>query len=538
MEGETMYKIMLADDEGIVIDSLRFIIEKEFGGQCIIESAQTGRSVIELAESFRPDIAFMDIQMPGINGIEVIKEIKKSSMNTIFVIISAYDKFDYAKDAINLGVLEYLYKPVPRDKIIQVINRSIAIIDREKERRSQELIIREKLETVVPIIENGLINNMLFKEYFLDDIRNYKSLLGIKENYGYIIALVCGEKQEGNHMTNAVGTGVRVQNNYSMVRELIKNSYPCIVGAVMANKIPVFVPKDELKMEYEERIGLIEKSRILVRALKKRADISFRIGIGSVCGLNQVMKSYNEALRALIHTTGTVAHVDDIAVSCDYEENYPLEYENLIFKNTEVGAVNEAVISANHFFDWMAANYPDHIMDIKLKVLEFVLWCEHIVYESGGTTYHFLSRQDYLPSLLEINDLEEIRTWFVDKISEACGNMVNKKKDRLTSLIKKARMYIISNYNRSISLDDVSREIDVSSYYFSKIFKEEMGVNFIDYLTSIRIDKAKELLLHSQLSMKEICGKIGYFDPNYFSRTFKKNMGITPTEYKEGKRKK
>lgn len=89
---------MLADDEGIVIDSLRFIIEKEFGQNCLIKAAKTGRSVIELAENFRPDIAIMDIQMPGINGIEAMREIKKTNHNTLFIVISAYDKFDYAKE--------------------------------------------------------------------------------------------------------------------------------------------------------------------------------------------------------------------------------------------------------------------------------------------------------------------------------------------------------------------------------------------------------------------------------------------------------
>ena len=112
-----MYKIMLADDEGIVIDSLTFIIRQNFGENCEIASAKTGRSVIELAESFRPDIAFMDIQMPGINGIEAMKEIKKNNSNTIFIVMSAYDKFDYAKEAINLGVLDYLNKPVNQKKI-------------------------------------------------------------------------------------------------------------------------------------------------------------------------------------------------------------------------------------------------------------------------------------------------------------------------------------------------------------------------------------------------------------------------------------
>jgi two-component system response regulator YesN len=169
-------------------------------------------------------------------------------------------------------------------------------------------------------------------------------------------------------------------------------------------------------------------------------------------------------------------------------------------------------------------------------VLEFVLWSEHIVYESGGMTYEFLSRQDYLPTLLKINDMEGIRNWFIEKIKLSCLKMASKKKERSTSVIEKAKAYIISNFNKQISLDDVSREVNISPYYFSKIFKEETGENFIDYLTNIRIDKAKELLANSDLSMKEICGKVGYSDPNYFSRSFKKNVGVTPTDFKEGKK--
>lgn len=98
-----MYKIMIADDEGIVIDALKFIIEKSFGETCQVRSAKTGRSVIELAESFRPDIALMDIQMPGINGIEAMKEIRKTNKDIIFIVITAYDKFDYAREAVGLG---------------------------------------------------------------------------------------------------------------------------------------------------------------------------------------------------------------------------------------------------------------------------------------------------------------------------------------------------------------------------------------------------------------------------------------------------
>ena len=91
----------------------------------------------------------------------------------------------------------------------------------------------------------------------------------------------------------------------------------------------------------------------------------------------------------------------------------------------------------------------------------------------------------------------------------------------------------MAHYKNDISLDDVSREIDISPYYFSKVFKEATGENFIDYLTGLRIDKAKDLLENTGMSMKEICGEVGYSNPNYFSRIFKKIVGVSPTEYKD-----
>ena len=276
-----MYRIMLADDEGIVIDSLKFIIEKHFDKDCIIESAKTGRSVIELAERFRPDIAFMDIQMPGINGIDAMREIGKVSPSTIFIVMSAYDKFDYAKEAINLGVLEYLNKPVEQTKIVEVLKRAMKMIDDEREKRSEDLLIREKMETVVPIIENGLIYSVLFQEHFEEDIENFKHLLGLEEDYGYMAVLVCGESQEGNYMTNAVGSGIRAQNEYHEVREIIREFFACITSSVMANKIAIFIPcKEDRTLDYNERIEVIEKAREMSRKLKKRLEIQFRVGIG------------------------------------------------------------------------------------------------------------------------------------------------------------------------------------------------------------------------------------------------------------------
>ena len=531
-----MYKIMLADDEGIVIDSLKFIIEKEFGDICTVEYAKTGRSVIELAESFRPDIAIMDIQMPGINGIDAMKEIRQTNTNTVFIVMSAYDKFDYAKEAIKLGVLEYITKPMEKTKIVAALQKAMEMIDREKEKRSNELLVKEKLETVVPIIESGLIYNILLQEHFVEDIENYKSILGINQKYAYMIAVVCGDEQDGNHMTNAVGSGVKMQKHYQEVRESLKECFHGIVGTVLANKLAVLVPYERDTMDYNERIELIEKARELTRRMRKRIDISFRIGIGGAKEFHDMSESYSEALNALVATTGSVAHVDDLPIRCEYAGDYPIKLEKKLFAEIEDGEMNNAVASARSFFEWMEESHSN-IMDIRLKILEFALWAEHIAYEKGGMTYQLNSRADYLPQIMEMSDLTQLRKWFVDKVMQACQNILSKRTEKSNSIIGLAKDYIRSNYNRDISLDDVSRAVNISPYYFSKIFKENTGENFIEYLTNIRIDKAKELLGTTEYSMKEICSMVGYSDPNYFSRSFKKNVGVTPTEYKEGRGK-
>lgn len=529
-----MYKIMLADDEGIVIDSLRFIIEKEFSGECTIESAKTGRSVIELAEWYRPDIAIMDIQMPGINGIDAMKEIKRTNSNIVFIVMSAYDKFDYAKEAISLGVLEYITKPMERKRLVEVLQKAMGKIDEEKEKRKTDLLIKEKLETVVPVIESGLISNILLQEHFDEDIENYKTLLGVTQKYAYMIAVVCGDEQDGNHMTNAVGSSVRMSQHYRQVRTILKEYFNCFIGTVMANKLAVLVPYEKESMDYNERIELIERAREAVRYLRKKTDISFRIGFGGAGEFCTMADSYADALRALVETTGSVAHADDLPIRCEYAGDYPIKLEKRLFAEVENGEANNAMASARSFFDWMMES-GSGIMDIRLKILEFVLWAEHIAYENGGMTYRLNTRSDYLPQVMAMSDPVQMKQWFCDKVLEACRNILNKRSEKSSSVIGETQRYIRENYSRDISLDDVSREANISPYYFSKLFKDSTGQNFIEYLTNIRIEKAKELLLTTESSMKEICLMVGYSDPNYFSRTFKKNVGVTPTEYKENR---
>ncbi len=527
-----MYKIMLADDEGIVIYSLKFIIQKEFGDECRIEYAKTGRNVIELAETYRPDIAIMDIQMPGINGIDAMREIRKTNDSVIFIVMSAFDKFDYAQEAIKLGAIEYITKPMEKNKMISAIRKAMEIVSEEKNRRSNDLMIKEKLETVVPVLENGFIYNILFREYFDEDIENYKTILDISSDYAYMAVLMAGDSKEGNHLTNAVGSSVRLQQNYKEIREYLKLYFNGIVGSVMGNKIAVLVPYGKCEMDYSGREEIISKARELVHKLSQKTDIAFRVGIGSVNRIENMDNSYREAVNALVGTTGSIAHADDLPMGCAYAEDYPIDLEKKLFDEVEKGRIDASVSAANDFFEWVRTR---DIMDARLKVLEFALRAETIAYSVAGMTYNINDRHDYLPTVMGISDMDTLWDWFRERIVFSSSSISNRNEERSNDVIEAAKDYIGANFTKNITLEDVSIEVNISSYYLSRIFKESTGENFIDYLTKLRIEKAKGLLSTTQYSMKEICAMCGYSDPNYFSKSFKKNVGVTPTEYREGK---
>jgi len=529
-----MYKIMIADDEGIVIESLTHIIKQNFGDSCIIKSAKTGRSVIELAEEFRPNIAFMDIKMPGINGIDAMKEIRKINDSVLFIVMSAYDKFIYAKEAIALGVIDYLTKPTNKDKIVETLEKAMAIIDDKREKRNHDLMTKEKLMTVIPVIESGMIYTILFQEDYSSQTENFKELLGIDEDYGYMLVIQYGEMNEAGDMTNSVGVSVKAHSFYTKLCEIIKEFFDAVIGPVMVNQVIAFIPCSPDDTSYDERIKIIEKARNLRRKLKKQISLDFRIGLGSVKALDELTISYKEATVAMRQKSGMVAHIKDIPSFLKCQQAHPMEMEKSLINFIKKGDFARVISEANIYFDWLAQNNQGEVMNLQTKVFEMIAHIEDEAQCLGIQSGSFRYRGDYLKEIISYTEHEKLKTWFLEKVSEICRNMIRSTEEQSNSIIIKAKSYIDQYYYKGISLDDVSREVDISPYYFSKLFKEETGENFIYYLTNIRIQKAKKLLTNQALSIKEIGIKVGYSDPNYFSRIFKKSVGQTPTEYKEG----
>ena len=525
-----MYKILLADDEGIELDALTFILEKTFPGQCVVETAKTGYDAVQLAERFRPDIAVMDIRMPGINGMEAIQAIQATSPGILFIVLTAYDKFEYAKEAIRLSVFEFLTKPVNRMVFADVVRRAMNKVDAERKARTAVLKTRERMENMLPVLESSFVYMLLMQS---DDQAAYQRLfdmLGIESSFATVMVLELTKMLGGD----ILDLDIKASEVYASIRGLIKESFVCVVGPAMANRVIVVRPADEPENEYYERLLLIEQGRALAHRVEDKTGVECKLGIGSTVPMNRLCESYSQAVKSVKHCKGIVSHFNDLPIVSDYETGYPVEREKHLEEMILKGDAQAAAADAELFFQWMVEQYPKHDMAIRLKVLEFVMRAEYSVFhEGGGIKYHFLDRDDYLQTVLAAENYEELKGWFSRKIAENARNVYTKADEKANRVIAKARAFIDRNFNRDLTLEEVSREVHVSPYYFSKLFKEQTGDNFINYLTLRRIEAAKQLLADGRLNIKSICGEIGYNDPNYFSRLFKRFEGVTPTEYRD-----
>ncbi|MBR0598215.1 response regulator [Sinanaerobacter chloroacetimidivorans] len=528
-----MIKVMIADDEKVAIDSLKFIIEKNFTDVEIISTARSGREAIEKVEENVPDVLFMDIRMPGINGIEAIREIRSRHKQVVIIVLTAFDQFEFAKEAVNLGVMEYLLKPVNRAKVVEVVNKAINIIRIEKEKWKVELEMKEKLEYMTPILENGFIYSILLFDDNSKELLNYKRLFDIKEDGGTIFTVEIVDEESGGYLDTKIGYSVKSQQFYPYFTDMVKSMCNCIVGPVMLNRVVVFVPTDAEKDEFAGRLEAVSLAETLLQRLTGKLNCGLKIGIGKgYKRFDMLSASYEESLKALRYLQGTgVMHFMDISARNAKGPEYPEYKEKYLLQKVSAGDAAESINAYHCIFDWLAGEYGTQPMKIKNKLLEILFLINHLSWEYEPDEE--LLRIDFLEEMLPINDLGELRLWCRKRIENIITQINSYRDYKVGRLTKRAKEYIKTNYSKSITLEDVAREINVSPQYLSKLFKEETGENFIDYLTAIRIRIAKNLLESDELSVKEICYSVGYSDPNYFSRIFKRIVGATPTEYKE-----
>lgn len=521
-----MYSVLIVDDERPVIDSITYMLQKNRPELQIAGTAASGREAIQKAEESKPDIILIDVKMPGIDGLEALREIKRRMPYVMPILTTAYERFDIAQTAFELGVQDYLLKPFSQDKLIAAVDAAVQTLNRNSSGQGESLRHIELLHSL-----QGTIEQLFFKsiklassvEEFIPFLQTTLSLHSVRGCIGLLKwDAGDGEAGSGPNRGDNVTRGNKVSRGEAPVdspegriqlgRELLsklKYKFPCL-GSVTADEILFFFPE---RSGSNSVPGEAHLAKILQGENDGRDVPRWTFVTGECVEFVRLSDSYRKVRRHLFRQN---------------EDSSGADREMELMRSRLPGwrsMIEEAVAQndrseLNRFIETELVNIGD-IGTARAVVMDLGLYIEHL---NRLTTTHPLEAAG-AESRQELQSL--CSRWF-----RQLTEMVAIQRDStMPTALRRALEYIDLQYSRTIQLSDVARHVEVSPAYLSNLFTSHLGRSFIDQLTACRIDRAKQLLAERNHSIKSISYMVGYQDPNYFSRLFKKWTGQSPTEY-------
>lgn len=530
-------KVFLVEDEVIIRSGVKKSINWEQEGYEFVGEASDGELAYPMILKEKPDILITDIRMPFMDGLELSRLVKKELPDIKILILSGYDEFEYAKKAIKIGVTEYLLKPISAAKLTEVLNAVAETIRQENEEKNL-------LETYfAEMRENTERDKMrLFEKLLMGDL-SMGEILEAGERFGMNLGASCYKIVLFKILANL--------ENHVYAEQMVDACSSVEQAASMMEGVYVFqrgvegwafllTAQDEKSMEESAKI-LYQN---LKQAMKNYTQLEYFGGIGStVPRIRSLKQSFREADRAF--AARFVEEANQIISQKEFEKSQMEEglkmqgvvqigksremLQKFLSNGTreEVKAFSDAYISRieeENIRSTMVRQYV--VIDVCIVILSF---CERI-----SSANRLQEEAEELQKMMQkIHSLSEIKKYVVRLLNEAIELRDAESGRRYSDLIAAAKKEIENHYmTGEISLNTVAISVGMSPSYFSSIFSKEAGKTFVEYLTEVRIEKAKEFLMCSSMKTSEIGYEVGYKDPHYFSYIFKKVQGCSPKEYR------
>jgi len=539
-----MFKLLIVDDEVLEREALKVIVKKSGLPLEMVGEANNGQAAVALVKEVHPDIIFMDIKMPGKTGIEAIREIMEFDKKVKIVIISAYDDFDYAKDALKMGVFDYLVKPSRVGDTVGMLARLVQVLEQEKQNLEEEKKLRTQLESMVPFIKAGFMMDLINSHSDEKCLMERAAFLGFSPVPAIGMVVDVDDFSMLTRESSEVSRQLAKKNVFDAVENCLKKDESWISVPLFEDKIMVLYgignsrsPKHVKEEAKEKALALGEKIR---RNVERKTSFTCSVGVGSLSeDFSQVSRSFREARKA--HQLGKiflggnhVVHIDSIKDMQPMFYWYPYKMEKNLEEKLKYGDQEEINQALDVLIAELSSKAEVDFHHFRIRVFELVVVLSRAAVEGGADLEKVADLQMLISEELfgTLNNWELIETVrgacnrFRELIAEGCQS-------NTLGIIKTALSFLHRNYTKEICLEDVSHVICLNPSYFSRIFKKEVGMTFIDYLTKLRIDRAKKLLVQSSQSISEIAGSVGYRDANYFSRVFCKVEGVPPSEFRQ-----
>lgn len=548
-----MLKIFLAEDEVVVRETIKRMIPWEELGFELVGEAADGEMALPLLIRQQPDLLITDIKMPFMDGLTLARLAKKEIPGLKVVILSGYDDFNYAKQAIGIGVEDYLLKPITKNALIERLSEIRSRYEHEKTQKEYYEKFQREMQAYEKNSSRDFFEALVGGSMDMMEVYKRAEKLGldiVAEAYNVLIfTMNCDEDFSGQ------------RDEYSSWEaeslELLENFFAGHSSAMLFRSnifsYGVLLKGQREAIEENTRACVDEIRKILSRQDGRR---EWFLAVGqSVERLSQIQKSYHTASRAF---SQRYLYDENILY---YDEMETMEHpggqaeieDNAYLQKVDVNALNPAILQkflSNGLQEETENFVKDYFYAIGQEPMESLVFRNYVILNVRFSVISFIKGLGCDTNEMESADTEEVLAesgknmesaiaYAKKMISQAIEIRDQNSGNKNRSILKTAVDFIDSHYmDEEISLNTVANVANVSSNHFSALFSQNMGQTFIEYLTTLRMNKAKELLRCTGMRSSEIAGEIGYKDAHYFSYLFKKTQGMTPSDYRKAREEK
>lgn len=539
-----MIGVFLVEDEFVIREGMKKNIAWEANGMRFLGEAADGELAYPQIQKLKPDIIITDIKMPFMDGIELSALVKKELPKTKIIILSGYGDFGYAKQAIGIGVTDYLLKPISPDKLLEAVKKVRDIISKEQEKAEYLQRFEQEMQENKDLARSRYFDNLVSGKLSFTDMITEGRKLGLELTaacFRIVLFQISDEKSEegmAGYSENVVRFMERLQEE--------KNLLPGVYMFPRGIEGAAFLLKADSEEELTENTKKLFDTLIAIREAagglryfgaigstarrpKEIAD-SFasarKVFVYRYLGQKNRIVQYDETGKFAVVNNGSV-NFEDISVSQAERNSIPEFLKNGLLSEAE--SFFENYISQTGEKNFESLMFRQYVaMDIYFCVCNFLkeIGCDE------GEIHRTAGDVKELPE--HLTDLPGVKAYLASLIKKAIEARDGRATTKYNKLIESAKKYIDENYAKEeISLNVTAESVNLSPNHFSTIFSQETGHTFIEYLTELRMNEARRLLRCTDMRMSEIADKVGYQDAHYFSYLFRKINSCSPREYRE-----
>lgn len=526
-----MYTVFLVDDEVVIREAIRSSFPWERTGFILAGEAPDGEVALSIMQELKPDILLTDIRMPFMDGLALCRKVTLSMPWTHIAILSGFDDFTYAREAMSLGVCEYLLKPVSSLELEAALQRIAGRIDAERRRRADLELIKKTLDLTSGLRKEKLLQDIL---HGIDEARERARLLQrAKELETDVVAR--------HYRVMLISPGQDPRGSLLPLRAQVQHLADTQGGNVhlcQDNGMLALLFQDHSREELEERIFSF------AQAVKHEAEthvcgpvhIAIGVFVSSIFDVPDSRASAATLLKAMgDHLDRDSTRImDSSELHLEMDEMLSRTAEKPLIEKLRYASLSEVQPILERYFSSGGSAAPPSFMMLNYLYVESLLTAARVIRESGGDPVGIIPEA---PSdkngVTPFSSRKALALAAEKAVRTALDFRDRQALSRYAGLIRNACAFIEGNFdNPDLTLREAARAVHLSANHFSTVFAQETGITFIGYLTSLRMKRARELLRTTAKRSSEIAAAVGYGDPHYFGYLFKKHMGVSPREYR------